>query len=458
MEHILSVGIDLGTTTMQMIVSYLNMENTAGPFAVPNLQISSREIVYRSKVRFTPLISADTIDAEAVKNFVRTEYQNAGILPEEVQTGAVIITGETARKENAREVLRALSDLAGDFVVATAGPALESVLAAKGAGADQYARAHGVPVLHFDIGGGTSNLALYGPEGQLLDTGCLNVGGRLLKFDENGAVTYVSPVLDSLQPPKLGGHVTKEKLEPLVEALVQVLEEAAGLRPRSEQLDCFITDKTVELPGTVPVLSFSGGVADLISGKEQDWRRFGDLGVLLGAAIGRSRLCRGAYILGRETIRATVVGAGSHSTELSGSTVAYDQAVFPLKNLPVIVLHKEEECSPNLQEVMYEKLRMYEQPAALWLEGTQSPPYTEVQRLAESISSVMKEGTFPVVVVMHKDMAKALGQALFAKLGRERAIVCLDGLTIPEGSYLDVNAPVAGGAAVPVVVKTLAFI
>ena len=51
-----------------------------------------------------------------------------------LRTGAVIITGETARKENANEVLEALSDLAGDFVVATAGPDLESILAARGAG------------------------------------------------------------------------------------------------------------------------------------------------------------------------------------------------------------------------------------------------------------------------------------------------------------------------------------
>ena len=107
----------------------------------------------------------------------------------------MIITGETARKENARQVLAALSAFAGDFVVATAGPDLESILAARGAGADEYSREHHTKVLHFDIGGGTSNLALY-DNGELVRTGCLDVGGRLIKVDrETGRATYVSPSL-----------------------------------------------------------------------------------------------------------------------------------------------------------------------------------------------------------------------------------------------------------------------
>ena len=116
----------------------------------------------------------------------------------QVGTGAVIITGETARKENAREVLAALSAFAGDFVVATAGPDLESILAARGAGADEYSRENHCKVLHFDIGGGTSNLSMY-DRGELAATGCLDVGGRLIKLErESGAVTYVSPVLRRL--------------------------------------------------------------------------------------------------------------------------------------------------------------------------------------------------------------------------------------------------------------------
>ena len=454
-ESILSVGIDLGTTTTQMIVSRLGVENTASAFSVPHMEIREREILYKSDVHFTPLLSADTLDASAIETIIRREYEKAGIEPSDVQTGAVIITGETARKENARQVLSALSELAGSFVVATAGPALESVLAARGAGADRYAKEHGVHVLHFDIGGGTSNLALFGPEGELLDTGCLNVGGRLLKLDGHGKITYVSPILKGFS---IGELVTEQRLAPLMDTLVQALEEAAGLRPVTACLQHFITDKTVKLPNAPMVISFSGGVADLIEKNEPDWLCYGDIGVLLGRAIRKSQLCQNPFIFGTQTLRATVVGAGSYSTELSGSTVFCFDAIFPLQDLPAITLsEKETRAEPGeLARIIGEKLRLYEgAPVVLSMKGEQSPPYSRILQLAEGIAAGLTAR--PMVIVLQCDMAKALGQALRCCTGADVPIVCLDGLHVPEGSYLDVAAPVAGGAAVPVVVKTLAF-
>ena len=155
-ESLLSVGLDVGTTSTQLIVSRLTAENKAGAFAVPQIQITNREILYRSPVHFTPLVEGNLIDGTKLRDLVEEEYKNAGIKREEVDTGAVIVTGETSRKENAQAVLRSLSDFAGDFVVATAGPDLESVLAARGAGA--FERSQGKRILHMDIGGGTSNL------------------------------------------------------------------------------------------------------------------------------------------------------------------------------------------------------------------------------------------------------------------------------------------------------------
>lgn len=442
-DQILSVGIDLGTTTTQMIVSRLQVENTAAAFSVPRMEIRAREILYRGGIHFTPLLSADTIDAEAVRRLIEQEYEKAEITPRSVQTGAVIITGETARKENAREVLAALSEFAGDFVVATAGPALESVLAARGAGADRAAKARGRYVLHVDIGGGTSNLALFDPEGKLVDTGCLNVGGRLLKFDDRGQVTYVSPVLQGMD---MGDPQT------LAANLAQILEQAAGLRPAEDRLEHFITDKTVQLPKEPVLLSFSGGVADLIDREEPDPLRYGDLGVWLGRAIKSSRLCAGDYLLGKETIRATVIGAGSYATELSGSTISYAAIEFPLQNLPV----------ERLQEVSAGEIRKRislhsGEPTALSFEGTASPSFADVSQMAEQITEGVADLSQPLVVAVEHDMAKALGQALQLRLGSRVPLICLDGIYAPEGSYLDIAAPVAGGAAVPVIVKTLAF-
>lgn len=455
-EQILSVGIDLGTSTTQMIVSRLELQNTASAFAVPHMEITNREILYESPIHFTPLVTSDRLDGEAIGRIITKEYENANIRPEQVQTGAVIITGETARKENARQVLHHLSHLAGDFVVATAGPALESVLAARGAGADLYAARRGRPVIHLDIGGGTANLAVYDREGRLTDTGCVNVGGRLMKFAPDGQVTYVSPVLEGLPVP--AGKVSPSDLAPLLQEMVQVLEEAVGLRPRTEKSRRWITDRLPELPQGRPVLSFSGGVADLIDRQEDDWLRYGDLGVLLGRAIRQSSLCEGDYVIGRQTIRATVVGAGSHATELSGSTVFVRNSTFPVQNLPTVTFTAEEQCSDALPQLIESRRRVYgDEPAALVFPGLTAPSYRQLQRMAQSVAQAADSLPKPLVIAMEADMAKALGQALVGFLGQTVPIICLDGLHVPEGSFLDVAAPVAGGTAVPVVVKTLAF-
>ena len=144
-ETILSVGIDIGTSTTQLIFSRLTIENLASSYMVPRIRIVDKEVTYRSEIYFTPLLSQTEIDAEKVKGIIEREYRKAGMKPEDLQTGAVIITGETARKQNANSVLASLSSMAGDFVVATAGPDLESVLSAKGAGADRISRKSGSP-------------------------------------------------------------------------------------------------------------------------------------------------------------------------------------------------------------------------------------------------------------------------------------------------------------------------
>lgn len=452
-EKLLSVGIDLGTTTTQMVVSELGIENTASPFSVPELAIRERTVLYESPVHFTPLLTPDTLDAAAIGELIRGEYIRAGITPEQVKTGAVIITGETARKENARQVLRELSALAGEFVVQTAGPALESVLAARGAGADRYAREHRRAVLHLDIGGGTSNLALFDREGELRDTGCLNVGGRLLKLDRDGTVRYRSPVLAGQPGPAVGQRASPDRLTPLLDVLVAALEEACGLRPRTALLEHFLTDHAVELSGEQPVLSFSGGVADCIFHPSEDWLRYGDLGVLLGRAIRASALFRGETVMGRETLRATVIGAGSYSTRLSGSTVYHHSLSFPLHDLPVERVSAQEELDPA---ALKRKLALHEGLSALAMEGASAETYGGLTRLADAVAGAAGAENSPLIVILRRDRAKALGQALRARLNRERPLLCLDGLSLPAGSYLDIGDPVSG-AAFPVVIKTLVF-
>ena len=443
-KSLLSVGLDVGTTSTQMILSRLTVQNRASSFAVPKLQITRREVLYRSPVHFTPLAGHDLVDGEALRQLVEAEYVAAGITRDSVDTGAVIITGETSRKENAKTVLENLSDFAGDFVVATAGPDLESILAARGAGA--FARSEGGAVLLMDIGGGTSNLCLC-RDGKAVATGCLNVGGRLLKFDKNGKITYRSPVLDGLTDLRPGCYPAPGQVEALAKLLTCALEMAAGRREPTELLEK-LTTKEAEIPWKIPqnvTVSFSGGVADCIDKQYPDLQ-FGDMGPILGKCIRESRLCTGAYFIGAETIRATVIGAGCHSVALSGSTVFCKNIPFPKKNLPVAVTE-----NPKTAQDVSKALQTLDGEGILAIPGFASPSYTQVKELAQILAEGF--GDKPVLVCLEADMAKALGHALQLILDSHRPCLCLDGLSFSPGSYLDVGEPV--GPAIPVVIKTL---
>ena len=78
-ERLLSVGLDVGTTSTQMILSELSIENKAGSFSVPEMEIAQRKILYKSDVYFTPLKGTDLVDAEALRHIVSAEYQKAGV-------------------------------------------------------------------------------------------------------------------------------------------------------------------------------------------------------------------------------------------------------------------------------------------------------------------------------------------------------------------------------------------
>ena len=445
-EKLLSVGLDVGTTSTQLVVSELLVENRASSFAVPEMEIADRRILYQGKVHFTPLLGEQLVDGDEIRKLVEGEYRAAGIQQSDVDTGAVIITGETSRKENAAAVLEALSDFAGEFVVATAGPDLESVLAAKGAGADAFSAETGKPVLHMDIGGGTSNLAWI-EDGRIIATGCLNVGGRLLRLDETGTVTYVSPVLRDICPLKVGDTATEIQVEEVAGILVQALEMAAGLREKTHLLAQLWTAECGAMWTSAPteaVISFSGGVADCVE-KEVPWLTYGDMGAVLGRAIRKSALCRGQYRLGTETIRATVIGAGCHSAQLSGSTVFCQNLPLPLKNLPVFRMERAD------RETIRRELGKQEGSAVLALPGVLSPDYSQVRVMAEEIASGWNGN--PVLVCLEQDMAKALGQALAVRMGLDAPILCIDRIRLTQDCYLDVGSPV--GPAFPVVVKTL---
>lgn len=473
-EEILSVGIDIGTSTTQLVFSRLVIENTASSFSIPRIKIVEKEIVYRSNIHFTPLVSRNEIDGKRVREIIESEYSRANVKPSDVKTGAVIITGETARKENASHVLQTLSGLAGDFVVATAGPDLESIIAGKGAGADRISKEESKTVVNLDIGGGTTNFAVF-KDGELLDTGCLDIGGRLIKIDRDSKkITYIADKIMELAKNKgiaieEGQTADMDKIKAVVNEMAIVLEESVGLKARTENYNRLITNKGLKLDYKIDAITFSGGVADYIYNEDySDPLKFGDIGVLLGQAIKNSDLCRSLELKrATETIRATVVGAGSHATDISGSTITYTKDVFPVKNLPILKLSKDDEALgfDVMSKAVEEKLKWFAnenemQPVAIAIKGIKNPGFQEVQNLAKALEKGMKKlikEKFPIFIIVEYDIAKVLGQTLYKQLGFTKDVICIDSIRVENGDYIDIGKPLANGRVVPVVIKTLVF-
>ncbi|MCL1840514.1 MAG: ethanolamine ammonia-lyase reactivating factor EutA [Propionibacteriaceae bacterium] len=473
-DVLLSVGIDVGTSTSQVVFSDITIEDLSSGFAVPRVEIVGKQIIYRSEIHFTPLTSPTTIDAAALRDLVTLEYRLAGIDPHAVKTGAVVITGETARKENADEVARYLSDLAGDFVVATAGPTLESVLAGRGAGADVRSRELSAPVANYDIGGGTSNFVLF-EHGEPIAASCLDIGGRLIRVDRSrGVITYIADKIAALCASKgialrVGDRADVAVLRQVCTAMCEILEMSLGLVPKSALYPSMLTEagNDVVLPRPLGHLMFSGGVADCMLVPNDDVFVYGDIGMLLGQAVRESAaLARVPQLPATETIRATVVGAGTHITKLSGSTIEYDPELLPVKNVPALKLTQQEEATPAaMGQAIRSRLDWFAtdgsaHPVAIAFEGPAVPSFTAVQGIADAIVDAMAPATakgVPTIVVTERDLAKVLGQSIRMKAPAGHGFICIDGISMRGGDYVDIGAPAAGGTVLPVVVKTLVF-
>lgn len=473
-EVVRSVGIDIGTSTTQLVFSRIVIVNLAGTSAVPRIGIVDKEVTYRSDIHFTPLKSATEIDAEAVLAIVRREYERAGVTPADLQTGAIIITGDTARKENANQVLSAMSSMAGDFVVATAGPDLESVLSGRGAGADKHSEERREAVVNIDIGGGTSNFALF-QRGQVRGVSCMDIGGRLIKI-QNGKMTYIFPKIRELAKKQgislvEGAIADKKVLEAVCSLMADQLAQAIYLQPMDGEHLGLYTNDGKPLPDSPPIggVTFSGGVADYVYGGagETDPFKYGDIGILLGRAVanhpafGKTELLPAA-----ETIRATVVGAGTHTTEVSGSTITYAKDILPLKNIPILKVSKEDESSlETMQSSMINQMSLYRadgrlEQIAIGFAGHSRLGFAQVQALAKAIIEGAKEAIacpHPLIIVVEADIGKVLGNAINVLLEHKKPVICIDSIPTGSGDYIDIGEPLVAGHVVPVVIKTLIF-
>lgn len=473
---ILSVGIDVGTSTTQVVFSKLQMDNAGGYFSVPRVAIVDKEVVYKSEVYMTPLKTDVLIDTDALRNIVAAEFRKAGYRPEDTDSGAVIITGESARKENSDAVLKSLSDFAGDFVVSAAGPDMESLIAGKGSGAWQYSMDHHCRVANLDIGGGTTNVVLF-EDGETLARGCLDIGGRLICMNPQGIITKVSPAAAVMAQAagvsvSVGDRCDELKLTAVTRQMAAALNAYLGVG--TKDIDAIL--RQIKTPGSsdfpvpekVQAVFFSGGVADLIYHESADTWAYGDIGVLLGRAIRESRLFTDFQKMEPgETIRATVVGAGTYTTTISGSTITYSDDIFPLKNIPVIKLDEElqEACfagetEPVIRRIQWALGQNDAEHFILAMPGKRDPGYTEMKRAAAAIRQIMdrvQPPGEPILLVIESDIAKAMGQMIRQQPDLKRQVVAIDSIHVEDGEYVDMGKPMMNGMVIPVVVKTLIF-
>jgi ethanolamine utilization protein EutA len=458
----LSVGIDIGTTTTHLLVSELTAEQQGADHS-SDFEVIDTEITYESPILLTPFEGGD-IDAERIDAFIEECYAEAGLSPADIDTGAVIVTGEASRKRNAEAIAELFSEQAGKFVCATAGANLEAMMAAHGSGAVDYAVETETDVLHVDIGGGTTKLA-YVVDGFIEETASINVGARLVRFDgetltgvESAAERVASELDVDLEVGEPFGRTSRERLAERFAAVLFDFVQGEDT-PLIEEL--LVTDDPDRYP--FDTITFSGGASEYVYDRDPGY--FGDLGPQLGSAIRAQLDSRELPVEEFDSgIRATVLGSNEQNTQVSGNTITItDEDHLPIRNVPMVPFVVDtDEDEQSLTARMNEKLARYDTAKAsdsvalgFHLHGRPTAEFlrTIVRSSLAAIPSGSEEN--PLIMAFDSDIAMNAGR--IADELTTRPTVAVDNIDLKQFGYVDVGTPLEETRAVPVSVKSLIF-
>ncbi len=464
-----SVGLDIGSTTSHLMVSRLTLQRQ-GLRLSSRYQVTRREVLYRSPVRLTPYRSADRLDGGRLAAFFGKAYREAGISPDAVDTGVVITTGEAAKKANAEAVSRASADGAGRFVSVAAGPGLEAMLAAHGAGTVARSSRAGSTLLNVDLGGGSCKVAVV-QRGGVVETAAISVGARLVAFDRAGRLARIEgpgrEVAAALGIElRLGRRLSLDARR----ALARRLADLTMVFVSGERLDALGRHLLLTPPlawrGRADGLCFSGGVAEYLYERED--HDYGDLGGLLAEELRRRIPALGIPVLEpQERIRATVIGLSQYTVQLSGSTIYTSRDdVLPLRDLPVIPIRLEAPpfTAEHVGRMILQALRLHDlqdsSGRALALSCAVEPTHSLLRELARGIAAAVREAGWdkqPLVLIFDRDIGGLVGALLVQELGYPGPVVSIDEVEVGQFDFIDVGQKMADGDAVPVVVKSLVF-
>lgn len=423
-----TVGIDIGSSTSHLMFSRVHLQRKAQLLS-SEFVVVGREVLWRSPILFTPFLPDFTIDAARLRAFVDEAYEAAGIAPAAVDSGAVILTGEAIKRRNAEAIAGIFASQAGRFVCASAGHHMECLLAAHGSGAVAISRDTHRTVLNVDIGGGTTKFALI----------------------ENGRIRSTCAVA-------VGARVAGDAGE-LAQAVLAVIQGGS-------LADRWLLTAPLELPSRPHLVTFSGGVAEYIFGREA--RAFGDLAQPLAQHI------RDAFSRGRmdvpmldpgQGIRATVIGASQFTVQLSGKTIHLsERAALPVRNVPVLfpALRLDDAIrAPEVASAIATALAGadldQEQPVAFGIRWRGEPHYQRLRELAAGIAMATGSAQLPLILMVDRDLGRLLGHLLEHELAVARAVIAIDGIELHEFDYVDIGAPVQPANVVPVIIKSLLF-
>ena len=474
-----TVGIDIGSSTSHLMFASVRLQRKTQALS-SRFVVVERRILWKSPILITPFLDDGTIDAARLGRFVARCYEEAGLTPAEIDTGAVILTGEAIKRSNARALAELFAADSGKFVCASAGHHLECVLAAHGSGAAALSREKGQAILNVDVGGGTTKLALV-VNGEVVSTSAFAVGGRLLAFDDEGLIVRID---ESARLAAVAAGVTLrlgQRLEPAqLQSVVDALADAAiafirGAAPTALGKSLLLTEP-LATRARLDALTFSGGVAEYLYGRET--RDFGDIARLLADRI--MAACRAGRIatplaVPREGIRATVIGASQFTVQVSGKTIhVSESAALPLRNVPVVApaLDLDNDVDVGSAALAIE-LAMSRAPVddhhrvALSIRWRGDPHYRRLRALAEAIAMAMApraanvasraRGPFPLVLMIDGDVGRTLGHILEHELSLARAVICIDGIQLKEFDFVDIGEVIRPADVVPVVIKSLLF-
>jgi ethanolamine utilization protein EutA len=473
---LISAGIDIGTTTTQLIISELILKNRLPGARIPKIEIVKKTILYKSEIYITPIIDHQYVDASAIRRIIKNEYIKAGFSLEEIDTGAIIVTGETAKKENAEKIIHELAGYAGDFVVAVAGPELESILAGKGSGAADTSKNNLETIINLDIGGGTTNISVF-EKGQVVEAICVNVGGRLIEIQpESGLITFISKparvFIDNYGLNiKYGEKADLKNIEMLCEKMVDFVDNIAEGNIVASSMSEILMTSPIKKRYNYDGVMFSGGVAEYIYFKEASGTGnflFGDMGPILAKAFKKSRLAKNYNLISPEqTIRATVVGAGTQTVNLSGSTIFIKKSILPLRNIPVAKVFWKDfpDDFKKISDVIKDTIKKYRfsensGPIAISLPCPEDLSFFNIEKMAKGVYSVWKsemDNNNPLVIILEKDIGKVMGQTLFTISDGKMNFISIDSVSLNDGDYIDIGKPISTDDVVPVIIKTLVF-